>query len=229
MGRPADGTMVFYSKKFSNNVGEDDAVKLSNLDENIALVIENQKLAFSGMNLADVFHSDTIPISMWNLYDQDYVLRFNLTNDLNPEREILLLNKTTGIAIKLPNNKVYDFSFRPQPGVTTNDQYALVFNTKPYVPKSRTRKNITVYPNPVNTNSLLQIILPDDITIVNAMQVKTKLEIYDLRRSRIVNSGFVEFNENKQAVYDIADLPEGVYSIRVYLNNRILISNLIKQ
>jgi hypothetical protein len=218
---------LFYNETFSNAVGVDDAGKLSNLDENIAFVADNQKLAFLGMNLSTEFRSDTLPISMWNLYDQNYILRFNLTNNINPDREILLLNRATGQTTKIPNNSIYDYSFAPQTGVKTNDQLALIFNTRPFVPKPRSRKELSIFPNPVNSSSLVSISLPSGSTKANQNNL-AKVEVYDMR-GRIVSAGRIQFVNEESSNFDIGDLPSGSYSIRVTVNGKTHISNIIKQ
>jgi hypothetical protein len=225
--RPADATSLFYNETFSNKVGNEDAEKLNNLDENIAFVAENQKLAFLGMNLSNDFRSDTIPISMWNLYDQNYILRFNLTNNINPDREILLLNRATGQTTKIPNNSIYDYSFAPQTGVKTNDQFAIIFNTRPFVPKPRSRKDLSIFPNPVNSSSLVSISLPSGSTKANQNNL-AKVEVYDMR-GRIVSAGRIQFVNEESSSFDIGDLPSGSYSLRVTVNGKTHISNIIKQ
>ena len=225
--RPADATSVFYNESFSNKVGNDDASKLNNLDENIAFISENQKLAFLGMNLSNEFRSDTLPISMWNLYDQNYILRFNLTNNINPEREIQLLNRVTGQITTLPNNSIYDYTFTPQTGVKTNDQFALIFNTRPFIPKPRSRKDLSIFPNPVNSSSLVSIALPSGSVKASQTNI-AKVEVFDMR-GRIVTVGRIQFVSEESTSFDIGDLPSGSYSIRVTVNGKTHISSFIKQ
>jgi hypothetical protein len=225
--RPADAISLFYNENFSNSVGEDDATKLNNLDENMAFVTDNQKLAFLGMKLVNEFRSDTIPISMWNLYDQNYVLRFNLTNNVSQDREVLLLNRATGQTIKIPNNTIYNHSFTPPTGIKTNDQFALIFNTRPFVPKPRSRKDLSIFPNPVNNSSLINLTLPTGS--IKANQSNTaKVEVYDMR-GRVITVGRVQFVGEEPTSFDIGDLPTGSYSIRVSVNGKTHISNIIKQ
>lgn len=225
--RPADAISLFYNESFTNSVGNDDAGKLSNLDENIAFVADNQKLAFLGMNLSSDFRSDTLPISMWNLYYQNYILRFNLTNNISPDREILLLNRVTGQTTKIPNNSIYEYSFAPQNGVKTNDQFALIFNTRQFIPKPRTRKDLSIFPNPVNSSSLVSIALPLGSLKVNQTNI-AKVEVYDVR-GRIITAGRIQFLGEESSSFDIGDLPSGSYSIRVTVNGKTHISNIIKQ
>jgi hypothetical protein len=150
-----------------------------------------------------------------------------LTNNINPDREILLLNRATGQTFKIPNNSIYDYSFAPQTGVKTNDQLALIFNTRPFVPKPRSRKDLSIFPNPVTSSSLVSISLPSGSTKANQNNL-AKVEVYDMR-GRIVSAGRIQFVNEESSSFDIGDLPSGSYSIRVTINGKTHISNIIKQ
>ena len=55
-----------------------------------------------------------------------------------------------------------------------------------------------------------------------------KVEIYDMR-GRIMNVGRIQFLTEEPTNFDIGDLPSGSYTIRVSVNGKTHISNIIKQ
>jgi hypothetical protein len=55
-----------------------------------------------------------------------------------------------------------------------------------------------------------------------------KVEVYDMR-GRIVSAGRIQFVNEESSSFDIGDLPSGSYSIRVTINGKTHISNIIKQ
>ena len=55
-----------------------------------------------------------------------------------------------------------------------------------------------------------------------------KVEVYDMR-GRVITVGRVQFVGEEPTSFDIGDLPTGSYSIRVSVNGKTHISNIIKQ
>lgn len=223
---PADGLALTYNRTFSDGAGFEDATKFTNPDENIAVALNGMRYAITGMQASSGIKTDTIPLTMWNLNDQNYVLRFNLTDYLEPQREIFLLDKTTGQTTKLPNNGILDIEFRPNVGIRTKDDLAIVFNSSKIVPVPRARKTAEVFPNPI-TNGIIQFSLPN-IDTKSALISRVNVEVQD-QSGRLVSGGVISLNASGTGQLDVSDLPSGIYSFRIYVGGKVFINKIVKQ
>lgn len=223
---PADGLALIYNRNFSDSHGPEDARKFSNLDENIAVALNGNRYAITGMQSSPSIKSDTIPLTMWNLNDQDYVLRFILTDYLESQREIFLLNRTTGQTTKLPNNGTLDFEFRPSVGIRTKDDLAIVFNSTKILPAPRTRKRVEVFPNPVSSG-VVQFSIPNSDS-KSATVTRVNIEVQD-QSGRLVSGGVISLSTNGTGQLDVSDLPAGIYSFKVLVGSRVYINKIVKQ
>ncbi len=73
-----DGVTAFFDENFSNNIGNEDSYKFTNLDENLAINRNGAALSMEGR--ASVTADDTIPLKMWQFRQNLYYLRFNASN-----------------------------------------------------------------------------------------------------------------------------------------------------
>lgn len=223
---PADGLALTYNRIYSDGVGSEDATKFTNPDENIAVALNGSRYAIAGMQASTSVKSDTIPLTMWNLNDQDYVLRFTLTDYLEPQREIFLLNKTTGQTTKLPNKGILDVEFKPNLGIRTKDDLAIVFNSTKIVPVPRSRKTAEVFPNPVS-NGVVQFTVPNSDNKSTSIS-RVTVEVQD-QSGRLVSGGNISLNENGSGQLDISDLPSGIYTFKILLGTKVFVNKVVKQ
>lgn len=224
---PADGLALTYSNKFSDAIGNEDASKFYNLDENISFLKDARRYAILGMNNTAFQKSDTIPLYMWNLGNKEYVLRIDLRDYIEPTREVFILNKTTGESTKIEKNTFFDFTFQPSIGVTTDDKLAIIFNTSPIKSQKRSRNSLTVSPNPIS-NSELKITIPDDEISLSNNKTLSSVEIINAQ-------GFVlkryspQINSNNSISLNVEDLPFGVYTIKTLIDGKTYFNKIIKQ
>lgn len=221
----ADGIALTYNKNFSDGPGPEDARKFTNLDENLAVALNGVRFAITGMQSSSLVKSDTIPLTMWNLNDIDYVLRFDLTSYLEPQREIFLLNRTTGQTTKLNNKGILDVEFRPNTSVRSKDDLAIVFNSTRIIPAPRKRKRAEVFPNPV-TNGVVQFSVPYTDFKSSAI-TRVNLELQD-QSGRLVSGGIVQVDNNGNGQLDISDLPTGIYSFKILVGAKVYINKIVK-
>jgi len=223
---PADGLALTYNKNFSDGSGPEDAQKFTNLDENIAVSLNGARYAITGMQSSSLVKSDTIPLTMWNLNNVDYVLRFNLTDYLEPQREVFLLDKTTGQTTKLANNGILDIPFRPATGIRTKDDLSIVFNSTKIVPTPRTRKTVDIFPNPI-PNGVVQFTVPN-ADIKTAAVTRVNVEVQD-PSGRLVDGGVVQVDNNGNGKLDISGLSSGIYTFKIFVGSKVFINKIVKQ
>lgn len=224
---PADGLALTYSNKYSDAIGSEDASKFYNLDENIAFLKDARRYAILGMNNSAFQKSDTIPLYMWNLGNKEYVLRIDLRNYIDANREVFLLNKTTGQSTKIEKDTFFDYTFQPGTGITTDDKLSIVFNTSPIKNQKRSRNSLTVSPNPISSSELKITIPTDEINLSNN-KVITSVEIINVQ-------GFVlkryspQINSSNAISLNVEDLPFGVYTLKTSIDGKTYFNKIIKQ
>lgn len=225
---PADGFALTYNSRYKNTQGAEDAAKFTNPDENIAALYNNTRFSILGMQTSSFVNSDTIPITMWNLNDRDYVLQLNLTQYVDPQREIFLLNRASGIATKVDKTGILDYAFRPTVGVRTNDDLAIVFNTSMIVPQPRRRKDLVVFPNPT-TSGVVQFSVPNTTGKLNLSQ-GAQAEVFDAT-GRSVMIGNVEMVGGNSSVgqIDLGILSDGAYTMKVIIGGQVFMTKVVKQ
>jgi hypothetical protein len=178
------------------------------------------------MQSSVLFKSDTIPLSMWNLYDQDYIIRVDLSQYVSPEREIFLYNSTTKAVIKIPRNGIFDYSFRPSPGVRTNDELRIIFNSTENK-QVRKRSSLSLSPNPISSG-FVQIQLPTEEIAEKSIKGTFKVEVVN-QAGIVVVTQMVQATANGKLSYQVDNLPLGIYTIKTTINGEVYTNKFIKQ
>jgi hypothetical protein len=159
-----DGVGAGFSKRFSSAVDKDDATKLWNFDENIALMREGK--AFAIEMRQQVAGTDTLFYDL-NLKQKHYTLKIfaaDLAPNSSPKAWLVdkYLNKK--IAVNLLDTTVYKF----EPNSDSNsyhNRFILIFrnikanvtgeeNTTANMASIKAEGNVVLYPNPVSTNKV---------------------------------------------------------------------------
>ncbi len=158
-----DGTGAMYANKFSANVDEDDAGKLSNFNENICLFRDGYKLAIEARPLPK--NPDTLFIHMWGMHQPAYTLQINLRGValLLPNQAWLVDNYLhTQIPVSLFGKTKYSFNASADTNTYLN-RFMIIFKRDSKKDNNTistgnvTHLNtcgVTVYPNPVTGNKL---------------------------------------------------------------------------
>jgi hypothetical protein len=161
---PADGVAAAFGKKYAAGVDADDAVKMWNQNESMALIRDDQALAIEFRPVPK--SADTLFYKMY-LYIQPYTLKIfsrNLPADLPAEAWLVDKYLNTETPVNLYDTTQYSFT----PNSDTNsyvNRFLLVFN---HAPKDRlpvtvnsgnksasvaeATSGVKFYPNPVATN-----------------------------------------------------------------------------
>jgi hypothetical protein len=226
---PADGFVVAYANSFTDEYGREDAAKFGNLDENISAFYKGVRQSILGMQSvsATQLKSDTIPVSMSNLYDGEYVMRISVDKSVDPSREIYLLNRTTNQQTKIDNLNGLDHAFLISAGVKTKDDLALVVNSRRITTAPRSRKQLVVYPNPLTTG-VAEIIVPNTDGKMKLFNNMSRVEVID-NTGQIVISQTLMLDAMGRGSIDLNGIASGGYVVRVYVGNQVFTSKLLKQ
>jgi hypothetical protein len=224
---PADGFLVAYSQGFTDTYGREDASKFSNLDENIAAVYNGSRQSILGLQSASgsQIKSDTIPISMTNLYDGEYLLKVSIDKSVSPVREVYVVNRVTKQQYKVDYTKGLELSFLNSI-VKNKEDLALVVNSQSIPNPVRSRKQLVVFPNPVTSNTV-EVIVPNISGKMDMMNTPAYVEILS-STNQIVFTQNVTLDAAGKATLDLSSLTSGGYVVRVYVDRSSFTTKLIK-
>ena len=130
----ADANVVVFDVAYSNAVDGDDATKLSNAGENIAIQRGNSILVVEGRQPAVL--NDMVPFRMWNMHQQDYRLEIVASNLITPGLNAMLedsyLNTSTLIN---PNGTTsINFTVNSNAGSSAANRFRIVFRQAAILP-----------------------------------------------------------------------------------------------
>ncbi|HEX8460969.1 MAG TPA: T9SS type A sorting domain-containing protein, partial [Segetibacter sp.] len=132
-GGSADEASIFFSEDYNASIGDEDSYKLTNLDENIAIVREGQALSLEGRK--PVRANDTIPLKIWQLTQTDYALKISV-NNFPPNVEGYLEDKflNTRTALLHDDENIITFKKTGDPLSAAADRFRVVFKTASTLP-----------------------------------------------------------------------------------------------
>lgn len=139
-----DGVMCFFGSTYSNGLDTYDAGKLTNLDENLSLMVENSPQSIATYTAPTP--TTIYPLNLSNYRHQNYVIKTGLENydGLSP----YLVDQFLGTTTALEHNSTYAFSVDPnQTASSAIDRFKIVFQNS-VLAADDFGKNIALYPNP---------------------------------------------------------------------------------
>ena len=123
-----DGNAIAFSNTFNNAVSNEDAGKIANNSDNLAINKTGTFLSIEGRKIPTV--SDTISIRVWALASGgNYQLKINLSDFVSNGLQPILLDRFTNTQTVLPfnTNTVYPFTVTSDT-VSYNNRFRVVFN-----------------------------------------------------------------------------------------------------
>ena len=168
--------MCFFGNTYSNGLDAYDAGKLTNLDENLALMVENSQQSIATFN--DPTLTTIYPLSLSNYRHQNYVIKTELVNydGLSP----YLVDQFLGTTTALEHNGTYAFSLDPnQAASSAIDRFKIVFQNSA-LSAADFSKNIALFPNPAKAGEsfyLQGISETANVTVYTVLGQKVPIEI----------------------------------------------------
>lgn len=169
-----DGVMCVFGSNFSNNLDAFDAEKLTNLDENMAILVENNKQSIASYNLPN--ENTVYPLNITNYRTSNYMFTASISNyeGLTPYLHDTFLNSFTAVT----NNLQYAFSVNADNALSTAaNRFKIVFsNQLLQTPDFDTLTQVSVYPNPAKTSEF-NLVMPSfdekyEVTLFNDLGQK---------------------------------------------------------
>ena len=128
-----DGVTVVFNNNYNNAVDDEDANKLTNPGENIAVERNNKLMSIEKRSLPTI--NDTIQLKLWQLAQDNYTLRFNGSNfatNLNAYLQDSYLNNET--PINLNGTTDYNFTTTSTAATTAANRFTIVFRSSNALP-----------------------------------------------------------------------------------------------
>jgi hypothetical protein len=151
-----DEVFVSYKATYSNEVDQWDAVKATNMGENLGVLTEGQTLAIERKPLPK--ESDVIALKLWNTKEQTYALEVNPVNlggtGLTAFVEDRYLKTSTPISLDKPS-QVF-FTITGDAASATSSRFQIILSRKVTDDLTRVpgKPSITAFPNPVSGGTL---------------------------------------------------------------------------
>jgi hypothetical protein len=142
-----DANVVVFDNAFSNAVDGDDAVKMNNSGENLAVKRDNRLLVVEGRQ--SIIDKDTIYLEMWNILSQQYSLEIDATlmdvTDVTATLVDKYLGTNTPVNIGLTN--YINFACDANAASKARDRFKIVFKKLISLPVSFLKVDATVVNN----------------------------------------------------------------------------------
>jgi hypothetical protein len=208
----ADEVFSSFSSTFSSRIDQMDAVKMPNINENLA--IENNGQAFMVDRRSPLRESDTTALRLWNTTPNSYVLEFKPANlaslGLSAYLEDYYLRTST--PVRMDEVTQVPFSVNAEAASSAPDRFRLVYKTRNAPPTDLTatdKQVILAYPNPIVNRSITLNFMNQargryQVVLTNSIgQVVFRKEVQHTGGSAVQNLQL----ERK--------LPQGVYQLKV--------------
>ena len=200
-----------FSSNYSDLVSNEDAPKLWNSTERLALVNTENFLSIDKRNIPQ--NNDSIPLYISNYQTQDY--QFNLTSTLNSNTEVKLYDRYLDQTFDIETNaNTYNFSIDNNlPESTANDRFVLILIPQTLgLADDQAVQIAQIFPNPLS-GELLYLNINSSL-----VGQKAELKLYDLSGRLLKSWGFQ--NIKPQEVLDFNNLANGVYLLGININGQ---------
>jgi hypothetical protein len=214
---PNDGLIVEFGSALSNDLDEYDAEKMTNQDENVAILNGTKKLSVERRNLPQV--NEVLP-----LYNSDYT-RTNYTYVVQTEGiegvTAYLLDKYTNTSTELQAGETtYNFTVNPDDAASISEnRFDITFGEESLGNKNfTTGDDVRIYPNPaVGNNFFVDVPFGSNDTAVT---------IYNALGQKVASSLTVQ-SDTTLAVKAQTQMAAGIYMIEIAQGQKVITKKLI--
>ena len=203
-----DGAKVIFSNEDTYNYNEQDALKVSNLDESISTVSDNQKLSIQRRNVPT--EDDIIELSLSNTEANSYTFKVVLS-DLGSNVQAYLKDAYLDTLTQLGDNSETEMSFTIDDIAesSADNRFQIVFTEEVLSASDlRLSNSLSILPNPANDFTNIQIANTEAINQVS---------IFDIRGREVFKAQLNRRESNLRI--DTKALPSGLYIVKVVSEN----------
>jgi hypothetical protein len=203
-----DAVKLSFDSSYTTPKSFEDATKLWNNTEHLAIVNGNDYVSIDKRNLPQV--NDTVPLYLGNYKESQYTLKLEST--LESDIPAILYDEYLDQIIVLDmGNNFYDFTIdNAIPESIDNERFKLVFNPETLsLNENLVEDDIKVYPNPVE--NIVNLSIPEIL-----LEQKAKLQVFD-RSGRLLLQKDID-NLDRQESIDLSRFSSGLYILKIQAN-----------
>lgn len=227
----ADGVVAFYADIYSASVGNEDAYKWTNLDENLAINCKGRLLSIDGR--PTVKGTDTLNLVMWQFRQKSYYLQLLANNFSRSVKAVVkdkFLHKET--VVDLSSATLLPFTITSDSASFAASRFSVIFKTKRPLPRESTVKfssvfkehlSISVSPNPVTGNTI-------SLQFNNMKKGRYAVNLYS-KSGEKVYSGFIAHRGGSaaQSVEINKRIHGGMYKLQLGLRAEVINRDVLFQ
>lgn len=215
---PADGALLFFNDNYSNAVDSNDAAKMSNLDENMAVLVDNTKLSIGSFQYPQDNTVFPLVIEQYRYANYTLVADLNDYNGLTP----YIHDKFSQTYTEVSSSVNYTFSVDASNAQSSaNNRFEIVYKTTSALSLTDfTTESVSLYPNP-STNNDFNLQLPSGA-------INYEVKVYNILgqliplKSNEIGYNTLNFKAN-------TDLPAGVYQVVITKDETKIVKKWIKE
>lgn len=217
----SDAIRMNFFENGDNSVLENDAKKLTNIDETISFVNEGQILSIA--NRTFPLDGETISISTNQYRTTDYV--FNaIVNNLPEGTKAYLFDAYLNTKTELANNTSTPIYFSVEAANAASiavDRFSLVFQRSPLSVDGASSVGISIYPNPVKADAFF-------ITTPGISGEKVQISIYNVLGQEVYNT-LTTIESNNSVRIPATSLKSGIYVVKMKHNGNTLTGKIVRE
>lgn len=173
-GGVIDGALTIFSDDYSNEATSEDAIKFTNLEEQVSFNIDSSLLGINKQTVPE--NNSVLELNTKNYKGTDYTWEVELTNYDGPQA--YLLDTYLDQQIMIEGTLVYNFNVDTQNAETrVENRFRVVFDAT-LSNTSLLDQNVSLYPNPTNSASngfTINTSAVDSLTVHNALGQKVSV------------------------------------------------------
>jgi len=200
-----DGALLLFNNSYSSNLDVNDAIKLANLDEQVALIIDQQQVAIASQSIPN--DDEALSLHLANFRQTDYQWHFELNNYVGPTP--FLRDSILGTMTEITTATSIPFTVDNLSSISYEDRFEIVFqnttlsNTDPSL-----ENTILAYPNPAKSGEDL---------FLNHTSTKAVVTIHNLLGQEI--NVLTQSYGNALRVKTLRTLSTGIYVVSINDND----------
>jgi hypothetical protein len=198
-----DGALLLFDNGYSWNFDSNDAIKLGNLDEQVAIIIDQQQVAIASQSVPN--DNDMLAISLANFRQAAYQWHFELDNYTGPAP--FLHDTVLGTLTQITTATVIPFTVDNRITGSYENRFQLLFQDTTLSTPSL-NNTITAYPNPARGG--------DDLFITNVSPTAI-ISVRNLLGQQTAVS--TSPHNNGLVVKPRSSLSAGIYVVAISDNN----------
>jgi hypothetical protein len=198
-----DGALLLFDNGYSWNFDSNDAIKLGNLDEQVAIIIDQQQVAIASQSVPN--DNDMLAISLANFRQATYQWHFELDNYTGPAP--FLHDTVLGTLTQITTATVIPFTVDNRITGSYENRFQLLFQDTTLSTPSL-NNTITAYPNPARGG--------DDLFITNVSPTAI-ISVRNLLGQQTAVS--TSPHNNGLVVKPRSSLSAGIYVVAISDNN----------